>query len=424
VLRPTIKRCSLLAILSLCALDRAVAQIDPEPRRLIQAGYNQPFEGRGPMAAYAYYYHNQPGFIRTNLTLRAAIAPTWLDSELGFRGLLGPNTDLGVGLAGGAFGDSYWEVRQGKLQREESFYGHGADGNISIYHLFNPVADGSKPDSFSETPLQAILRSGTRYSAFQDESHTAPNFVVLDDRLEYYLRAGLRLGGREPLMAPDVAFELSFWYEGHFRTDEQRYGFSGDRQINAQTHMLWARALMAYTMESTGHRFEASLTAGTSWNADRFSSYRIGGMLPMASEFPLMLPGYYFQEISADQLALLTLQYSIPLTSDERWELTGIGATAAVDYLPGLEQPGNWHSGLGGGIVFHTRNERWHVRALYGYGVDAIRTAGRGAQSLTLLVQYDFGAPPESVPGEGRFRGFIPRVNQTIGRGMERLLGR
>ena len=31
--------------------------------------------------------------------------------------------------------------------------------------------------------------------------------------------------------------------------------------------------------------------------ADRFSTCRLGGLLPLASEFPLSLPGYYYQEI-------------------------------------------------------------------------------------------------------------------------------
>ena len=62
----------------------ASAQIDPVQRDLIQFGYNQPVEGRAPLAGYAYYYHNQPDFLRTNQTLRLALAPTYLDSEVGF----------------------------------------------------------------------------------------------------------------------------------------------------------------------------------------------------------------------------------------------------------------------------------------------------------------------------------------------------
>src|ERR1041385_4805846 len=84
----------------------ARAQIDPNKRELIQLGYNLPLEGSGPLNAYAFYYLNVPHFVRTNLTVRLAVAPVYLDSELGISQALGPNTDVGLGLAGGGFGPS------------------------------------------------------------------------------------------------------------------------------------------------------------------------------------------------------------------------------------------------------------------------------------------------------------------------------
>src|ERR1041385_2990324 len=91
----------------------ASGQIDPIPRDLIQFGYNAALQGHAPLAAYAFYFHNQPDFLRTNQTLRLAIAPTYIDSELGLRQVLGDDTDLGIGLAGGGFADSYDEIRGG-----------------------------------------------------------------------------------------------------------------------------------------------------------------------------------------------------------------------------------------------------------------------------------------------------------------------
>src|SRR5215469_13818763 len=116
----------------------AHSQIDPERRELIQVGYNASFEGHAPFAAYAFYYRNQPDFLRTNLTLRLALAPTYVDSELGISGALDSQTDIGVGLAGGGFADSYNEIRRGKLLPHESFDGFGGEVNVSLYHLFNP----------------------------------------------------------------------------------------------------------------------------------------------------------------------------------------------------------------------------------------------------------------------------------------------
>ena len=74
--------------------------------------------------------------------------------------------------------------------------------------------------------------------------------------------------------------------------------------IHAAIRAVWARTLLAYTLPELKHNFSLSLTAGTSLKTDRFSAYRLGGALPLVSEFPLTLPGYYFQELSADRFLL------------------------------------------------------------------------------------------------------------------------
>src|SRR5215471_5561769 len=94
------------AILMVCVGWRvAQGQIDPKTRDLVEAGYNYPFEGKSPLSGYGYYYRNHKDFSRTNLTLRLAIGPTYVDSELGITDALGPNTDLGLRLAGGGYYD-------------------------------------------------------------------------------------------------------------------------------------------------------------------------------------------------------------------------------------------------------------------------------------------------------------------------------
>jgi hypothetical protein len=57
------------------------------------------------------------------LKVRLAVAPTYLDSELGIRHFLGELTELGIGLFGGRFTDSYAEIRRGKYLPDESFLG-------------------------------------------------------------------------------------------------------------------------------------------------------------------------------------------------------------------------------------------------------------------------------------------------------------
>jgi hypothetical protein len=401
-------------ILGVCLLSMGpgtvVAQVDPEPRRLFQLGYAQPLREHGPIAAYGFYYHNQPAFVRSNLTLRLAVAPVYLDSELGIGGALGPNTDLAVGVSGGGFADSYNELRRGDYITSESFLGHAAELNTSVYHVFNP-------DQIA--PLFGILRSAFHGSFYQDDSKTDPAFEVPDDLASIALRAGLRLGGREPYLTPNLAGEFSLWYQGHWRSDPGSYGFDGDRRIEEFSHLFWARALFAYTFPISHQHFQISVTGGTSVDADRLSAYRLGSFLPLVSEYPLSLPGYHIEEISAEQFALLSAQFHQPVNTAKSWNIFGFGSVGVVDYLPGLEQPGHWHSGVGGGLFYRSPSRGWQVGAAYAYGINAIREHGRGANTFTLIVQYDVDA----LLRDGKRPFWEPVLGTKTWRGVLRGLG-
>jgi hypothetical protein len=376
------------------------AQIDPIKRDLIQLGYNQPAEGHAPFAGYAFYYHNQPNFLRTNQTLRLAVAPVYLDAELGFVHGLGPHTDFGIGVAGGGFADSYNEIHGGKFYPAESFDGHGGEVSFSLYHLFNPA---------DLVPLNLVLRGAAHYSTFDRTEETSSSFQPPEQRGEFSVRTGLRWGGIEPTLFPALAMELSLWYEGQFRTGYGPYGIGGDRETGQQSHLFWAEAALSYTLTKSQQNFFVRLLAGTSVDADRFSAYRLGGYLPLVSEFPLSLPGYYFQEINARQFVLFNANYLLPLDKSQRWNLSVNAATAVVDYLPGAGQPGNSLTGVGGGIFYRAPADRLKIMIDYAYGVDALRSHGRGANSVGILVQWDLGkirGEKFSPAHQNRWRGW------------------
>jgi len=352
-------------------------------------GYNQPLEGRGPVAAYGFYYLNKPDFPRTNITLRLALAPIYLDTELGFKGALGEHTDLGLGVSGGGFADGYSEIRAGHFYQEESFTGHGGEVHGSVYHLFNPA---------QRIPLHAVVRGAAHFTAYERDMRTAPGFVLPDDRSSLNIRAGLRWGGREPLLTPALAMEISGWYESQFRVQHGSYGYAGDRFVEANSHLFWTRALLIYTAPESERSFSASLTAGGSLSADRFNAFRLGAVLPFSSEFPLQLPGYYFQEITANRFVSGSGSYTHPLDAAKQWSLTAFGTMAAVHYVSGTRQPGDWHSGVGGALGYRSPNKVWQIIAGYAYGVDALRSHGRGAQSVGVLIQYDLDALQRSQP--------------------------
>lgn len=382
----------------------AQGQIDPIKRELVQLGYNQPIQGKAPLGGYAFYYLNLPAFIETNLTLRLALAPVYLDTELGIRAVFGPRTDFGLGVHGGGFADSYAEIRRGDFLESESFTGHGAGISMSVYHLFNPGR---------QVPLSAVLRVESHYSFYDRDDDTADAFELPNDRSNWNFRAGVRWGGSEPTVNPDFSLELSAWYEAQVRTDAGDYGFSGDRAVESVSHLYWARALMSFTLTNWQHQFAVSLTLGGSADADRFSAYRLGGVLPLAAEFPLTLPGYYFQEISAEEFVLLGANYLLPLDRENRFALSFLVAGAVTEYLNGLEQPGSWHSGVGAGLRWRP-SKTWQISLGYAYGVDAIRNSNRGAHSIGFLLQWDLEAA-----GHGLFE---PGENPLRSRGLQRLL--
>ena len=382
----------------------ASAQIDPARRDLVQFGYNQAFQGHVPLAGYAFYYHNQPDFLRTNLTLRLAVAPVYVDSELGFVNGLGPGTDFGLGLAGGGFADSYNEIHGGTYYPSQSFEGNGAEMSASLYHLFNPA---------NQIPLNLVLRGTAHYADYNRNSDTAANFQLPNNHADFSVRSGLRWGGVEPTLFPPLAMELSVWYEGHLRSEPGAYGINDAYELNPQSHLFWTEAALAYTLPRSQQSFYVRLTAGTSLDADHFSAYRLGGFLPLVSEFPLSLPGYYFQEISARQFVLFNANYLLPLDPQKNWSLDLNASTAVVDYLPGEGQPGNTLTGVGGGILYHSPSQRLKLMVSYAYGIDALRAAGRGAGSIGVLMQIDLGrmnskkfTQPQPVPLHGWERFF------------------
>jgi hypothetical protein len=259
-----------------------------------------------------------------------------------------------------------------------------------------------------------VLRGGLHYTAFTDDDKTADTFAVPEDQFMFRVRAGLRWGGKEPLMLPELAMEMSVWYEGDFRTHPGPYGFAGDRHLEENSQLFWARALLTYTLPKLKHNFGVNLTAGTGVDMDRLSAYRLGGNLPLYSEFPLSLPGYYFQELTAQSFVLFGASYNLPVDPKQNWWLAASATTAYVDYLDGLGQSRNWNSGVGGGIVYRSPSDSWQVALGYGYGIDALRDGQRGAHSLSILLQFDLDST--------RRRFFDPSANINRSRGLQSIM--
>lgn len=357
----------------------ASAQIDPDKRQLLHIGYDASLKGHAPIAAYGFYYLNRPQFLRDDLTLRMAVAPVYLDAELGLAHALGPNTDLGLGLAGGGFADSYRELRGGKYIEDESFDGHGGGASLSVYHRFNPT---------QRIPLFGVVRGGAYFATYDRNDETASAFRLPEERGMADFRIGLRLGGKEPILYPSVAMELSIWAESLHRGNSGRYGLNRDREVSSSVGLYYTHAYLAYTF-ARGDNLSIAMTGGDSTDTDRFSAYRLGASLPLVAEYPLVIPGYFYQELSARRFILFQGRYAVALDRKERWQLYAMAATAVIDPLHDDADREGWNSGVGGGLFYRSPSEMWKVGLTYGYGIDAVRDHRRGAHVVGLLVQFD-----------------------------------
>lgn len=375
-----------LALASLCLAlcgSRCLGQIDPIDRNLLELGYDQALAGHGPQAAYAYYYFNSPDFFSPDDALRMAIAPAYVDSEIGLKHLLSPYTDVGVGLSGGAFGDNFYDVRQGNYIETQSFYGSGGGATVSLYQLLDPGM---------LIPLSLVAQGGFHYSTYFATPETSSSFKLPEGQFDASTRVGLRFAGKQPVLYPALGLELSAWFERQRHFDDDPYGYDDDRRISPSTDLYWLYAGLDYEFKSSGDKFSFAITAGGSLHPDLFSAWRLGGDLPLVSEFPLVLPGYYYEELSATRFAHFYGSYSIPLDQRHHWDLMFEAATARLDYLPGFQQRGDWQTGAGCGITFTPPQKSYKIVLRYGYGFNAIRHGQEGAQSVGLLFQYDFNA--------------------------------
>jgi hypothetical protein len=172
--------------------------------------------------------------------------------------------------------------------------------------------------------------------------------------------------------------------------DSQPYGFSDDRSISPNVDLYWLYAGLNYAWTNSGNQVSFAITAGGSTDADRFSAWRLGGVLPLVSEFPLTLPGYYYEELTATRFQHFYAGYDIPLDTADRVHFRLEAATAHLDYLPGFAQRSSWQTGAGAGLSFAPKNKNFEIILRYGYGFNAIRDGKEGAQSVGLLFQYNF----------------------------------
>jgi hypothetical protein len=275
--------------------------------------------------------------------------------------------------------------------------------SLNVYQLVNPGM---------LIPINLVASGGIRYSTYSKDD-TDPNFGLPEDQTTMFVRTGVRVAGKEPILYPALGLELSVWFERQWRLNADHYGFADDREVNPAVNLYWAYAGLNYAWTNIGHQLSVAVTVGGSDDADRFSAWRLGGVLPLGAEFPLIIPGYYYEELTAKEFVHLYAAYTIPLESSQRLKFRVEGAAAKLDYLEGFEQRESWQTGAGCGLIYSPKSQICTVVLRYGYGFNALRHGEEGAHSIGLLFQFDLEKRKPSPDDNHGWRKYLPHADTT-----------
>jgi hypothetical protein len=355
--------------------------MDAESRTNIEGGVEVPLRGNGPVTGYAYLFTTRAHVLDEDLYLRLVIPPGYLISELILDHWPSQNSALGVGVSGGFFAESQTEFQNGRYESAESFTGDAAGGTLA-YYLRGPKIGGL-------LPLEGQIRINPKYVWYDRNDKTSLHFRLPENTALYDARAGFRLGGVPPELFPNAAVELSLWHNVSYRDTAGHYGFPEQPQESDHlTQRTWTRLGGIFTFWGT--QASAFVNAGIAENTDALSAFRMGGGLRLRAEFPLLLHGYYVEEIFARRFWLMNLAYRFPIwPGQDLVHLQLLADFAQVDYVQGHHLPRSNLAGVGASLSV-ALTKRIDLVVGYGYGINAPRGKSFGGQEFDAQFEFKY----------------------------------
>jgi hypothetical protein len=353
--------------------------MDDESRTRIEVGAEGPLRGNGPLTGYVYGFFTQPHLFDKDLYLRAVVAPTYASGELIRDHWPATDSALGLGLGGGLFAASQAEFQSGRFVPNQSFSGDLVEGTFSYYQR-GPKIGGI-------LPLEAQIRLRPTYVLYDRSGDTSRHFRVPEDSAIFQGRAGIRLGGVPPDLFPAGAAEVSIWQSVSYRQNAGTYGLPDQPQETEHlTLQTWTRVGLTYPF--WGGHASAFVNAGVAEDTDPLSAFRLGGGLRMRAEFPLLIHGYYVDEVFARGFVLANLSYRFPIwPGQDRVQLEVLGDYAHVKFLAGHRLPRSDLAGVGVNLSWAITKGLTLVVG-YGYGINAPRDHGYGGQEFGVLLEF------------------------------------
>jgi hypothetical protein len=355
--------------------------MDAETRTYIQGGVETPLKGNGPVTGYAYLFATRAHFLDEDLYLRVVVPPGYLISELILDHFPSQNSALGIGVSGGFFAESQTEFQEGRYLSAESFTGDSAGGTLA-YYLRGPKI-------FGVLPMEGQIRANPKYVWYDRSGSTSRYFRLPENTPIYDVRAGIRLGGVPPELFPNAAVEASVWHTLSYRGNAGHYGFAQELQETDHfTQRTWTRLGATYTFGV--QQVSAFFNAGIAEDTDALSTFRMGGGLRLRAEFPLLLHGFYVEEIFARSFWLMNFAYRFPIwPGQDLVHLQLLGDVAQVNYIQGHHLPRSTLAGVGVNLSVAV-TKRIDLVVGYGYGINAPRGNSFGGQEFDAQFQFKY----------------------------------
>ena len=183
--------------------------------------------------------------------------------------------------------------------------------------------------------------------------------------------------------------ELSAWHTVSYRDNAGHYGFPQQLQeTDHLTQRTWTRLGGIFTFWGT--QASASFNAAIAENTDALSAFRMGGGLRLRAEFPLLLHGYYVEEIFARRFWLMNLAYRFPIwPGQDLVHLQLLADYARVDYIQGHHLPRSGLPGVGANLSVAV-TKRVDLVVGYGYGINAPCGKSFGGQEFDAQFEFKY----------------------------------
>lgn len=357
----------------------AAAQIDPRQRTYLEGGTEFPMRGNGPLLGYGFLLISRPHLGGPDNYLRIATAGAYTRIDWIHDNLPSKGQALGLGARGGIFSNNFYAYRDGRYLPGQSFRGHSA--GIALSYFAHPYK------IMGRIPVDFELRVAPTYLMYRRAPGTDPQFTPPEDSAVYCYRVGLRIGGVPPVLAPTRALELTLWYEADHRAHAGPYGLHGDAlATKSWTTRSWLQ-LGGIIPLPHGQVVSLFYSMGATGQADPLDLFRLGGSLRLYNRFPLLLHGYYENEIFASNYRLVNAFYRFPLLPDQRRLMLQLDFDYAnIAYFQGYALPHRELIGIGADLIYDW-SKAVRIVTGYGYGPGAPRPGGYGASAVNLRVE-------------------------------------